>query len=97
MHRVAGHQTKSGAIWPSALTRTDPLSLMKADPSDARLLVNERGGATSGSGARRWSALAVSLFGERAVSSPRPTFPTATRAALVKRGAEQPGATRSAL
>ena len=42
----------------SALTRTDPLSLMKADPSDARLLVDERGGATSGSGARRWSALA---------------------------------------
>jgi hypothetical protein len=82
---------------PSALTRTDPLSLMKADPLDARLLVNERGGATSGSGARRWSALAVSLFGARAVSSPRPAFPTATRAALVKRGAEQPGATRSAL
>src|SRR5271165_7040567 len=39
----------------------------------------------------------VSLFGERAVSSPRPTFQTARRAASVKRGAEQPGATRSAL
>src|SRR5271154_2758340 len=38
----------------------------------------------------------VSLFGERAVSSPRPTFQTATRAASVKRGAEQPTATRSA-
>jgi hypothetical protein len=40
---------------------------------------------------------AVSLFGERAVSSPRPTFQTAPRAASVKRGAEQPAATRSAL
>ncbi len=40
---------------------------------------------------------AVSLFGERAVSLPRPTFQTAPRAALVKGGAEQPAATRSAL
>ena len=39
----------------------------------------------------------VSLFGKRAVSSPRPTFETATRAASVKGGAEQPAATRSAL
>ena len=41
----------------SALTGTDPLSLMKADPSDARF-VGERGGATSGGGARRSAALA---------------------------------------
>src|SRR5271157_3694522 len=51
--------------------------------------------AAAGRGARLlWR---VSLFGERAVSSPRPTFQTATRAAAVKGGAEQPAATRSAL
>jgi diguanylate cyclase (GGDEF)-like protein/PAS domain S-box-containing protein len=89
---------------PSALTGTDPLSLTKADPADARLLVIERGGATISS--RSWRSprpaadrlpWPVSLFGERAVSSPRPTFHTATRAAAVRGGAEQPGATRSAL
>jgi hypothetical protein len=37
------------------------------------------------------------LFGKSAVSSPRPTDPTASRAASVKREAEQPAATRSAL
>src|SRR5271166_7110459 len=51
--------------------------------------------AAAGRGARLlWR---VSLFGERAVSSPRPTFQTATRAAPVSGGAEQPAATRSAL
>jgi hypothetical protein len=70
---------------------------MKADPSDARLLGMRRGCATSGSGRGDGLLWPVSLFGERAVSSPRPTFQTATRAASVKRGAEQPGATRSAL
>jgi hypothetical protein len=30
-----------------ALTGTDPLSPMKADPADARLLVSDRGGVTS--------------------------------------------------
>jgi hypothetical protein len=48
----------------SALTGTDPLSLMKADPADARLLVSERGGATSGGSAKRSSAL-VSFFVRR--------------------------------
>jgi hypothetical protein len=70
---------------------------MKADPADARLLVNERGGATSSGRSRDRLPLPVSLFGETAVSSPRPTSQSATRAAAVKRGAEQPGATRSAL
>jgi methyl-accepting chemotaxis protein len=41
----------------SALTRTDPLSLMKADPVAAQLLVNERGGAWCGDGSRRAAAL----------------------------------------
>ena len=41
-----------------ALTGTDPLSLMKADPADARLLVDERGGASSRNRSRRSVALA---------------------------------------
>src|SRR5277367_4943642 len=51
--------------------------------------------ARSGHGSRLLSS--VSLFGKRTVSSPRPRFQTATRAASVKGGAEQPAATRSAL
>ena len=81
----------------SVLTRTDPLSLMKADPSDARLLGMNAAARRAAAGRGDGLLWPVSLFGERAVSSPRPTFQTARRAASVKRGAEQPGATRSAL
>jgi hypothetical protein len=81
----------------SELTRTGPLSLMKADPSDARLLGMSAAAQRAAAGRGDGLLWPVSLFGERAVSSPRPTFQTATRAASVKRGAEQPGATRSAL
>ena len=75
----------------------DPLSLMKADPSDARLLGMNAAARRAAAGRGDGLLWPVSLFGERAVSSPRPTFQTARRAASVKRGAEQPGATRSAL
>ncbi len=44
-----------------ALTVTDPLSLIGAEPADARVLVNERGGTWCGDGSRRAPAL-VSFF-----------------------------------
>src|SRR5690349_5889054 len=68
----------------SALTRTDPLLLMEADPPDAHEFVV----CCAASGFFVWL---------RAVSSSRPTFQSAPGAAAVRGGAEQPGATRSAL
>ena len=83
---------------PLSARETDPLSLVKADPADARFMSEWlRRGDERQQAAVLGCFGQFLLFGERAVSSPRPRFQTATRAAPVRGGAEQPAATRSAL
>jgi hypothetical protein len=93
----------------SALIGTDPLLLMEVEPADAHEFVIAarklfRVRRRMASALRRWSVVdsnppgCTSFFVRlRAVSSSRPTFQSAPGGAAVKGGAEQPGATRSAL
>jgi len=76
----------------SALTGTDPPSLMKADPADARLLLNECGGARRSNRSRRSSALA-SFFVRREGRFFAPAYVSDRDARSV--GQARSGATRS--
>jgi hypothetical protein len=97
----------------SALTGTDPLLLMEVEPAnahefviccavsrflfDAACVASLVDRETVCQTEVAIAACASFFVWLRAVSSSRPTFQSAPRGAVVKRGAEQPGATRSAL